>query len=170
MTELNKGGPTNVNGWVLAAVIAVVLIVVVVRRLRGEPLNARDLLVAPLVLTGIGAMSVIKADDITGGDLGWLIPGVVLGVALGAARGATVEVFERGGVLWQRYTGKSLAVAATSLVLMAGFGYAAARSGMHASARPTQLNIGVGFLGEALVVAVRGRATGVPFAPERERR
>ncbi|MBB5122330.1 hypothetical protein AF335_26400 [Streptomyces eurocidicus] len=154
------------NGWVPAAAIVVVLIVVVVRRLRGEPLNARDLLVAPLVLTGIGVMSVIKADDVTGADLGWLIPGAALGVA----RGATIEVFERGGVLWQRYTGKSFAVAAGSLVLMAGFGYVAARSGMHASARPTQLNIGVGFLGEALVVAVRGLASGIPFAPERGRR
>ncbi|MCD9194545.1 DUF1453 domain-containing protein [Streptomyces albireticuli] len=155
------------NGWVLAAIIAVVLIVVVVKRLKGEPVNARDLLAPPLILIGIGVASVVRADDVTGADLGWLIPGAVLGVALGAARGATIEVFERGGVLWQRYTGKSFAVATGSLVLMAGFGFLAARAGTHASARPAQLNIGVSFLGEALVVAARGWSSGVPFAPER---
>ncbi|WP_268253641.1 hypothetical protein [Streptomyces finlayi] len=41
--------------------------------------------------------------------------------------------------------------------------------GLHENARPLQLSIGVSFLGESLMVAVRGRASGIPFAPTRAR-
>ncbi|MBT2385507.1 DUF1453 family protein [Streptomyces sp. ISL-11] len=157
------------KGWLLAAVIAAVVIVVVIKRLRGEPLNARDLLVTPLVLTGIGISSLVKADP-TAADLTWVTLGAVLGVALGAVRGVTITVFERDGVLWQRYTGRTFLVMAGSVALMAGYGFLAAKAGMHEDARPVQLTIGVSFLGESLAVGLRGRATGVPFAPERGRR
>ncbi|MEV6776224.1 DUF1453 domain-containing protein [Streptomyces syringium] len=157
------------NVWVLAALIAVVAIVVVVKRLRGEPLNARDLFGPALVLTGLGIWALIKVDDLTGTDLVWVVVGCVLGIALGALRGATVQVFGKDGVLWQRYTGRTFLVILGSFVAMAGYGFLAIRLGMHENARPIQLSIGVGFLGEALVVGYRGLASGVPFAPERER-
>ncbi|MFI1256364.1 DUF1453 domain-containing protein [Streptomyces netropsis] len=158
------------HGWALAALIAVVAIVVVIKRLRGEPLNARDLFVAPLVLTGIGIWTLCKADGLTGADLVWVVVGCVLGIALGALRGATIQVFDKEGVLWQRYTGRTFLMALGSLMIMAGYGFLAVRLGMHENARPVQLSIGVGFLGEALIVGYRGLVSGVPFAPERERR
>ncbi|MEU2853386.1 DUF1453 domain-containing protein [Streptomyces syringium] len=158
------------NGWALAALITIVAIIVVIRRLRGEPLNARDLFGAPLVLTGLGIWALCEADGLTGTDLVWVVAGSVLGIALGALRGATVQVFGKEGVLWQRYTGRTFLIALGSLLIMAGYGFLAARLGMHANARPVQLSIGVGFLGEALAVGFRGLASGIPFAPERERR
>ncbi|GGR08035.1 DUF1453 domain-containing protein [Streptomyces netropsis] len=158
------------HGWALAALIAVVAIVVVIKRLRGEPLNARDLFAAPLVLTGLGIWALCKADGLTGTDLVWVVVGCVLGIALGALRGATIQVFDKEGVLWQRYTGRTFLMALGSLMIMAGYGFLAVRLGMHENARPVQLSIGVGFLGEALIVGYRGLVSGVPFAPERERR
>ncbi|MFJ9454426.1 DUF1453 domain-containing protein [Kitasatospora sp. NPDC101447] len=146
--------------------IAVVIIVVVVRRLRGEPLNARDLLAPPVVLTGLGGWALLQRHGLGAGDYAWVAAGAGLGVALGAARGATIRVYERAGVLWQRYTGRTFLVAALSLAVMAGFAVFAERGGLAPDARPVQLSIGVGFLGEALVVGCRGLSSGIPFAPE----
>ncbi|MFE4519068.1 DUF1453 domain-containing protein [Kitasatospora sp. NPDC056783] len=155
------------NGWVHAGLIAAVAVVVVIRRLRGEPLNARDLFGAPVVLTGLGVWAVARRHGLGAADYGWIVAGAVLGVALGAVRGATIRVYEREGVLWQRYTGRTFLVAALSLAVMAGFAALATHFGLAADARPVQLSVGVGFLGEALVVGCRGLAAGAPFAPER---
>ncbi len=154
-----------------AGIIAVVAVVVVVKRLVGEPVNVRDLFAPALVITGIGVWTLCKkAEHLTGTDIAWAATGAVLGVALGMVRGGTVQVFEKQGVLWQRYTGRTFLVLAVSAAFMAGFGLLAVKMGMHEQARPVQLSIGVGFLGEALVIGWRGLASGVPFAPERQRR
>ncbi|MCZ1013228.1 DUF1453 family protein [Streptomyces noursei] len=157
------------NPWLLAAIIAVVVIAVVLKRISGEPVNARELFVAPAVLTGIGILSLIKKTHLTGTDLTWIIAGAVLGAALGALRGATVQLVDRGGVLWQRYTGRSFVVLSGSLAVTVGFSILAVKMGMHENARPIQLSIGVSFLGESLMVGRRGMASGIPFAPARTR-
>ncbi|GAO11066.1 DUF1453 family protein [Streptomyces lydicamycinicus] len=157
------------NPWLLAAIIVVVVIAVVIKRMIGEPVNAKDLFVAPAILTGIGILSLIKKTDLTGTDLTWVITGAVLGVALGALRGATVQLIDKGGVLWQRYTGRTFLALIGSLAVTAGFNVLAVKMGMHESARPLQLAIGVSFLGESLMVSRRGMTSGIPFAPARTR-
>ncbi|MBO1418804.1 DUF1453 domain-containing protein [Streptomyces sp. FH025] len=155
------------NNWLHVALIAAVVVVVVVRRLRGEPLNARDLFAPPVVLTGLGLWALSQHHGLGVGDYVWVAAGAVLGTALGAVRGATIRVYEREGVLWQRYTGRTFLVAGASLAVMAGFAVAAGHFGLAPDARPVQLSIGVGFLGEALVVGYRALSSGTPFAPER---
>ncbi|GAB7185561.1 hypothetical protein ATKI12_5392 [Kitasatospora sp. Ki12] len=155
------------SNWVYVTLVVAVIVVVVVRRLRGEPLNVRDLCTPPVVLTGLGLWALWQRHGLGAGDYAWVAAGAVLGVALGVARGTTIRVYEREGVLWQRYTGRTFLVAAVSLAVMAGFAALAGRNGLVPDARPVQLSIGVGFLGEALVVGLRGLASGVPFAPER---
>ncbi|MGX1755387.1 DUF1453 domain-containing protein [Streptomyces lydicus] len=157
------------NPWLLAALITVGVIAVVIKRLIGEPVNARELFVAPAVLTGIGVLTLIKRADLTGTDLAWVITGAVFGAALGALRGATVQLVDKGGVLWQRYTGRTFLAVIGTLAVTAGFGVLAVKMGMHEHARPLQLSIGVSFLGESLMVGRRGMATGIPFAPARTR-
>ncbi|MFI0737551.1 DUF1453 domain-containing protein [Streptomyces sp. NPDC021100] len=158
------------HGWPLAALVAVVVVIVVVRRLKGEPLNARDLAVPPVILLTIGIMTLARADAVTAADYAWVVPGALLGAGLGALRASTVRIFERDGVLWQRYTGRTFLVLAGSLAVMAAYGFLAARGGMHPEARPAQLTVGVSFLGESLVLGCRGLRSGIPFAPEKERR
>ncbi|MFD0401401.1 DUF1453 domain-containing protein [Kitasatospora sp. NPDC127121] len=155
------------NVWLQAGLIAVVVVVVVIRRLRGEPLNARDLFAPPVVLTAIGFWSLVRHPGLGAGDYAWVAAGAALGVGLGVLRGITVTLFERDGVAWQRYTGRTFLVAAGSLAVMAGFGLLAGRFGLAPDARPVQLSIGVGFLGEALAVGCRVLVAGLPFAPER---
>src|SRR5438034_442864 len=72
------------------------------RRLAGEPLKARRLLILPAVVTIWGA------SQLTGGlhaaDVATIAVAVVVSLVLGAVRGATIRVFVRDGHLWQRYT------------------------------------------------------------------
>ncbi|WEB43594.1 DUF1453 family protein [Streptomyces yunnanensis] len=157
------------NPWLLAAIIAVVVIAVVIKRMTGEPVNAKDLFITPAILTGIGILSLVKNTDLTDTDLAWVIAGAVLGVALDALRGATVQLVDKGGFLWQRYTGRTFLTLIGALAVTAGFNILAVKMGMHENARPLQLSIGVSFLGEALMVGYRGMTSGIPFAPARTR-
>ncbi|KUL55532.1 hypothetical protein ADL22_01205 [Streptomyces sp. NRRL F-4489] len=158
------------NPWLLAVIIAILVIAVVIKRLIGEPVNVRDLFAAPVILTGIGVLSLVKAKDSTGTDLAWVIAGTVLGIALGTLRGATIQLSDRHGVLWQRYTGRTFLAMLGTLAVMAGFSVLAVKMGMRENARPIQLSIGVSFLGESLLVGRRGKASGIPFAPDRGNR
>ncbi|KAA2265260.1 DUF1453 family protein [Solihabitans fulvus] len=155
------------NGWMLTGLIVVGVIVVIVKRLTGEPLNARDLLGPPVVLTAIGGYAVAKVDHLTATDIGWLALGSVVGLGFGALRGTTIRLFTKDGVLWQRYSGRTFLVWVISLAGNGGLDLLAKANGMHHEARPTTLAIGISLLGEAVVVGLRAHATKVPFAPER---
>jgi hypothetical protein len=139
---------------------------VVVRRMAGEPLVAKDVYAPPIVLVAIGGHGLLQ-HDLSTPDVVWLAVTLVLGVAFGALRAATAVVYPKGGVLWQRYTGKTLAVWVVTFAAGLGVGRLAAMAGMHEEARSMPLSIGVGLVGEALVVLFRARSAGVPFAPEK---
>ncbi|MFC5720964.1 DUF1453 domain-containing protein [Streptomyces gamaensis] len=162
-------GGIRVNPWLLAAIIAAVVIVVVIKRLKGEPVTTKELFITPAILIGIGVLSLTKKTDLTGTDLAWIITGAVVSAALGAVRGATVQLLDKGGVLWQRYSGRTFLTLIGTLVATAGFNVLAVKMGMHEEARPLQLAIGASFLGESLMVGLRGVASGIPFAPARTR-
>ncbi|MFG1836837.1 DUF1453 domain-containing protein [Micromonospora sp. NPDC049175] len=155
------------NGWVLAAIIVLALIVLVVKRLVGEPLNKRDLWAPPVILTAIGLYILLRTDGLRTVDYAWLVGGCALGLVLGYLRGSLVVVYEKRGFLWQRYRLRTFAAIAGTLVAMLGYGLLADHLGMQAPARPIQLTIGISFIGEALAVTRRGIDLRVPFAPER---
>ncbi|GHH50584.1 DUF1453 domain-containing protein [Lentzea cavernae] len=136
------------------ALIAAGVLYVLVRRFRGEPLNARDLLAPPAFLLFFGVRAV---DEF---HLAYLLP-LAAGFAFGVLRGMTIKLFERDGHLWQRYTPWTLVVWAGSLGVSLGLGLLI---GGHA---PIQLSIGVGMLGELCAVGAKALNTGLPFAPEK---
>ncbi|WP_202638494.1 hypothetical protein [Bailinhaonella thermotolerans] len=154
------------DGPLLAVVVAVVVIGVIVKRFVGEPLNARDLGVPPVVLVGIGVHGLVTDVRPSGVDLLWVVIGCVVGLVFGALRGLTPRLFARRGHLWQRYTAWTLLVWAVSAAANFGVGALATASGTPEQARPLTLSIGVSLLGEAIVLGLRALATGVPFAPE----
>ncbi|WP_327035683.1 DUF1453 domain-containing protein [Micromonospora ureilytica] len=162
-----KYGGAVVNGWVLAAIITLALVIVVVKRLIGEPLNRRDLWVPPTVLTAIGLYTLSKTNGLHADDYAWLVGGAALGLTLGFLRGSFVVVYEKRGFLWQRYRGRTFAAIAGTLAVMLGYSLLGDQFGMQPGARPIQLSIGVSFIGEALAVTRQGLALRVPFAPER---
>ncbi|MET9295344.1 hypothetical protein [Streptomyces sp. NPDC003077] len=154
------------TGWLLWVFVAIGVVLPVALRIRGYPADLRDLFVTPLIFVGIGALSLAKMDDLSPKDLAWATGGALLGLTLGVLRGCLTQVYEKEGVLWQRYRRKTLFLVLASLVVMVGFGFLAAGVGVHKDARPVHLNIGVSFLGEALAIAYRGWRTGIPFATE----
>ncbi|WP_344325817.1 DUF1453 domain-containing protein [Kitasatospora putterlickiae] len=153
--------------WLLVTIIAGAAVAVVAKRMIGEPVNVRDLFGPPVVLTALGVWSVLEAGGLNGADLGWVVGGCLIGLGLGALRGATVAVFTRDGVLHQRYTGRTFLVILLAFLASGLYGLLARKLGMHPEARPINLSIGVGFLGEALVIGYRGLRNGTPFAPEK---
>ncbi|MEU4704578.1 hypothetical protein [Nonomuraea dietziae] len=146
-----------------AALIVGLVGYVVVRRMIGEPLNARDVYLAPLVLIGLG-IHALTGVALTPVDVLWLVISGLVALGFGAMRASTTGLFAREGVLWQRYTWRTLVVWVVSAAASIGVGLLATRYGLHEQARPMSLSIGVGLAGEALVTAVRARAVGVPYA------
>lgn len=152
----------------LMVVIIAGAIVLIVKRFLGEPVDARDTFVTPLILVGIGVYSVAKVADLSGFDIVWLVIGGVVGIAFGAVRGTTTVLFERDGHLWQRYTVKTLVVWAISMAAGFGISLLGSAMGMHHDAKPITLSIGIGMLGEMLTLGLRALSTGIPFAPDKK--
>jgi hypothetical protein len=137
--------------WVL---IAVAVVAVVAKRFHGERVTVRDLAGPPVVLLAIGVLGLADV-RLTAVDWVWLVAGSLVGLGLGVARGATVRVFARDGVPWQRYTPWTLLVWLGSFAVSVALGLAATASGAQADARPLTLSIGIGLLGEAIPIGVR---------------
>jgi len=104
----------------------------------------------------------------TGPALG-LLAALAVGFGCGAARGTTIRLLSRDGVLRQRYTLFTLLVWAGSLAAGAGVSMLAASAGAGVDLRPMTLSIGVGMLGETLTLAVRALSTGLPFSADQRR-
>lgn len=143
--------------------IAALVVYAVARRMAGRPLIAKDVYVPPVALVGIGVHS-LPALDLTALDLFWLAITAVIGVVFGALRAATTRIFPKDGVLWQRYTWKTLVVWAVTFAISFGVAALALASGMREEVRSIPLSIGVGLLGEALVILARSRRSGAPLA------
>lgn len=163
-------------------VVLVVVALMIVRRVYGEPLRARRLLLAPVIELAIGGYQIATHGGLPAGE--WLslaLTGAV-SLGLGAARGGTVQLFERRGVLWQRYRLRTFLVWVGAFVarfgvraLLAALGVttaAASVSSLVSGGRPhfsaaligtLLITSGLGFLGESLVLTPRALATGVPM-------
>ncbi|TDC08942.1 DUF1453 domain-containing protein [Nonomuraea longispora] len=147
-------------------IVAGLVVYVVVARLAGRPLVAKDVYVLPLIMVVIGIHG-LRELDLSVADLLWLVVTGLCGVAFGALRAATTVVFQKGGVLWQRYTGRTLVVWALTLVAGFGVGALAVAAGMNPEARSMPISVGVGLLGEAVVILLKSARSGVPYAQSR---
>jgi hypothetical protein len=140
--------------------------------MKGQPLQARRLLVLPVVLVvlGITDLTGSSAPHLTPKDITFLVIGAGISAVLGAARGATIELYPRQGELWQRYRpvtiGLWIALIATKVVLMVSASAAGASAGGGTSS--LLFSLGVSLLAEAAIVGPRALSTGVPFAAKRD--
>jgi hypothetical protein len=153
----------------LTIVLAVAAVGYVIwSRMKGQPLKAKRLLVLPVVLTilGITDLTGSSAPHLTAKDIGFLAVAVGLAAVLGAARGATIELYPHGGELWQRYRPATVALwitliaAKLILLVIAGAAHASAGGGTNS----LLLALGVSLLAEAAIVGPRALSTGLPFA------
>ncbi len=149
--------------------IAIVVIFLIGRRFAGSPVGARSLLV-PVGLTAWGFSQLSHQHHFGTLDVALLSVEAVVALAAGAARAATIKLYERDGHLWQRYQVTTLAVWVAMIGLRIGF--VAAGSVLGASL-PTQgtllLTFGLSLVVETLLVAKRAAATGTPIMPRQSR-
>lgn len=153
------------NKW-MPLLIPALIVVVVVKRMLGERLDARDVFGPPVVLIGVGVHGLTEVSGLVARDVGWLAAGLGTSLGLGAARAATTRLYPKNGELWQRYTWLTLLAWAGSAVIGIGLGALAASQGVTEAARPMTLSVGASLLGEAVVVGLRARSMGVPFGAE----
>ena len=141
-------------------------------RMKGQPLKAKRLLVLPVVLTALGITDLTgsSAPHLTPKDVGFLAASVGISAVLGAARGATIQLYPQGGELWQRYrpatVGLWITLIATKLILTVIAGAAHASAGAGTSS--LLLALGVSLLAEAAIVGPRAMSTGLPFATDHQ--
>jgi hypothetical protein len=126
---------------------------------------------AVFVVLGIGDLTG-KHAHYTAADIGFLVAGAVPSAVLGAARGATVQLFSRDEELWQRYRPATvalwLALIAVKVILSLIAGAAGASGG--AGTNRLLLALGVSLLAETAVVGPRAPATGEPSAVQQDDR
>jgi FtsH-binding integral membrane protein len=156
--------------WIV--VVAAILVVVIGRRLAGEPLKGRRVTILPLVLAVIGLYQVAQLPHLTPADIGLIAAEGVIAVGLGLLRGSTIKVFVRDGHLWQRYSWATIGLWVASIVVRFGMSGGAVLLGADRNVMQTAilLTLGLTFAGEGAVIALRARALGAPYAPQNSKR
>ncbi|MHB8508084.1 MAG: hypothetical protein ACYDGR_05465 [Candidatus Dormibacteria bacterium] len=141
---------------------------VIARQVIGEPVQLRRLVLLPLLLTvwatntldhgGLAALG--PADGLL------FVAGSVAAAALGLARGMSVHLFMREGVLWYRSTVSTLVLwavsVATRALLLVTAHVLGATVTMGSGALLLTLGLTLG--AQSLAVYMRGTRSGIPFS------
>ena len=160
------------NNVVWIVVAAAILVLVIGRRLAGEPVQAKRVAVLPLILAVAGLYQVAQAPRLSAFDIGAVAVEGLVAVGLGLVRGSTIRVYVRDGHLWQKYTWATIGVWIGSILVRFGMVGGAVLLGADRSVMQTAvlLTLGLTFAGEGATIALRGRALGAPYAPSGSRR
>jgi hypothetical protein len=145
-----------------------IIVYVVAQQLVGIAVTGKRLIVLPAVLTVIGVVSLSGQPGAT--DIGLLVVGGAIAVAIGVGLGAMTRLEQRDGYLWTQLSKHGLWLWAgliVSRLVIVGIAHAA---GAHvaASTAAILLTLGLNRAAQALVVAPRAIAAGIPFAPEKD--
>lgn len=149
---------------VIAIGIIAVIAFVIVRRFRGEPVDAKDLAVPPVIMLAISVKELWGFDHWTTANIVFLGASIIVGIGFGMLRGASTTLFALGGSLHQKYTAKTMIVWVLSLTAGAGLHFGAQFIGAEEAVRPMTLSIGLSLLGEAITCGWRGLNSGIPFS------
>ncbi|MFE2283521.1 hypothetical protein ACFXDJ_05020 [Streptomyces sp. NPDC059443] len=159
------------NG-VLEVLLALMVVAYVIKRqLRSSPLRGKRLIVMPVVLTVVGAVSLARSGiHPSVVDIACLSVGALVALAVGIGQGGATVLEEREGVLWSRMPAWGLwwwaaLIASRIAVMVIAHGLDAR---LAASTAPLLLMLGVNRVGQAVVIATRVLAGPVPFAPEKD--
>lgn len=159
---------------VLEVLAAVAIVVYVIgRQLRGEPLRGKRLILLPAILTVIGFTGLNDhGRHPEPADIALLVIGGLIALGIGAGQGSMMRLESRDGGLWGR-------MPILGLWLWAGLiasrvALAVVASGVHAhvaaSSAPILLMLGLNRLGQAGIITMRAMSLGIPFTPEKDGR
>ena len=130
---------------------------VMARRVKGEPAQAKRMLVLPAVLVAIGFSDVSGAAH-NPAALAFLIGTAAVSIAFGALRGLSTKLSEKDGIAYVHYTGVTIALWLVSLAAKFGLNFAFKAIDPHAAAAAGNsllLTLGAGMLLEGAVTLNR---------------
>lgn len=145
------------SGPMEIVLIAAAIGYLLVRRMTGEPAQAKRMLILPVVLTGIGlsdASGQVKSTL----SLVFLAGTAAVSILLGVLRGASVRISQRGGLVFVRYTGITVLLWALNVAAKLGADlalHAHAPKDAGVAGNSLLLTLGVGILAEGLVILYR---------------
>ncbi|MFC4079704.1 DUF1453 domain-containing protein [Amycolatopsis samaneae] len=145
------------SGPVEIVLIVAAVAYLMVRRLMGEPAQAKQMLILPAVLCLIGLTNV-SGEVKTPLSLVFLIGTAVIGIVLGVLRGATVRISRRDDVAFVRYTAVTVVLWLLNIAVKAGVTYALDTfdpKDAGGVSNSLLLTLGLGILAEGLVVLYR---------------
>lgn len=131
---------------------------ILARRMIGDIVQVKSLLVLPAVLTVIGLYQLGRLHSLDVESVGFVAVGVVVSLVIGVARGATVYLGRRGDELWMRYRATTVALWVLNFAAKAAIIPVEVAVTGHPVADATHgllLSIGVGILAESAVVLLR---------------
>jgi hypothetical protein len=157
------------NALIVLAVV-VVIGAAIIRQLKGEPLRGRRIILLPIVLVVIGAMNLSGTRSLTAVDIAWIAASATVAVAIGIVQGALLHLECRNGGLWGQMPTKGLwwwaALIGSRLVVFIIASVIGAKAAT--SLDSILLVLGLNRLAQAVVIAARAMAAGVPFSPEKD--
>ena len=130
-----------------------------VRRLMGEPAQAKRMLLLPAVLAVVGLSSVqsVLHDPV---QLGFLAVTTLVSIGIGALRGLSIRVFVRDGVVNMKYTAMTIVLWVVNIAVKLGGNFLLGTIDPHADAGSTlMLTLGAGLLMEGVVVLAKAMRT-----------
>lgn len=129
-----------------------------VRRLAGQRVELKSLLLMPVILTVIGAAEIKNLGSASAVAIGLAAVGVLVSVLIGTVRGGTIGFGAREGHLWMRYRLSTILLWVVNIAVKAALIPLAGFVGGGASTLAEQsimLAIGCGILAESGVVYLR---------------
>lgn len=130
---------------------------VMARRVAGEPVQGKRMLLLPAVLVAIGFSDVSGAAH-NSAALTFLIVSAAVSIAFGALRGLSTRLSERDGIAYVHYTAVTIALWVASLAAKFGMNLAFKAADPHAAAAAGNtllLTLGAGMLLEGAMTLNR---------------
>jgi hypothetical protein len=162
----DEGVPMSLTTTLLIAAGAFLVVLrMIVKQTKGGAVTGRGLVAVPLILLVVGLMSAEHVLTVASGrDLLLLLVDVVLLLALGAARGATVTVTDKDGSAFQKGTKWTLALWIATIGARVAMVIADHALGMDATLADASfaVTLGVTLGAQNWVIFERTRRLGIP--------
>lgn len=147
-------------------IIVAVIVLLIGRRLAGQELQLRRVIVLPVILGVLGVGGLDQAVHHPGStDIGLLVLSLAVSLIFGLLRGRTIEISTRGGTLWYRYRASTVAWWIGALAARLGLGAVEHAAGAgHLLTSSLMLGLAATLLGEAAVIYPRATRLSGPGA------
>lgn len=159
-------GPANI------VIVLAVLAFILYRQVVPRATSPRRLFLPPFVLLVIGIVNLSKVHHGHFSDTasGYLAADLVASAVLGAARGWSVRLFRRDGVLWRQGGAVTIALWLLTIGVRVVIGLLATHAGVGKVSNAALLaSLGLTLASQSAVVAWRGARLGIPWAPSTPR-